>query len=65
MRRQYFLFDPEYTPLNHGSYGAFPTVSRDHQRNLQDRIEARDQIPFYASPFQNSYSNLALLLHRF
>jgi hercynylcysteine S-oxide lyase len=45
MRRQHFLFDPEYTPLNHGSYGAFPTVLRDHQRNLQDRIEARSD-PF-------------------
>jgi hypothetical protein len=41
MREKHFAFDPRYTPLNHGSYGAFPTRVRDHQRALQDRIEAR------------------------
>ena len=40
MRQKHFAFDPRYTPLNHGSYGAFPTRVRDHQRALQDRIEA-------------------------
>ena len=41
MRSQHFTFDPAYTPLNHGSYGAFPVVIRDYQRALQDRVEAR------------------------
>ena len=41
MRNQHFAFDPAYTPLNHGSYGAFPVAIRDYQRALQDRIEAR------------------------
>ena len=41
MRDQHFAFDPAYTPLNHGSYGAFPIAIRDYQRALQDRAEAR------------------------
>lgn len=40
-RDEHFAFDPAYTPLNHGSYGAFPIAIRDHQRKLQDSIEAR------------------------
>lgn len=45
IREKYFAFDPEYTPLNHGSYGAFPTTIRGYQRALQDKIEARSD-PF-------------------
>ncbi len=45
MREKHFAFDPAYTPLNHGSYGAFPTTIREYQRNLQDGIEARSD-PF-------------------
>lgn len=45
MREKHFAFDPAYTPLNHGSYGAFPTAIREYQRNLQDGIEARSD-PF-------------------
>ena len=41
MRREHFLFDPRYTPLNHGSYGSFPRLVRDYQREVQDSIEAR------------------------
>lgn len=41
IRRESFSFDPAYTPLNHGSYGTFPVAVRDHQRALQDCIEAR------------------------
>lgn len=41
IRSQHFLFDPSYTPLNHGSYGTFPIAVREYQRTLQDRIEAR------------------------
>lgn len=35
-----FLFDAAYTPLNHGSYGAFPRAIRGRQRDLQDLTEA-------------------------
>ena len=45
MRREHFTFHPNYTPLNNGSYGAFPAAVRDYQRNLQDCIEARSD-PF-------------------
>ncbi len=41
MRREHFMFDSSYTPLNHGSYGAFPIAVRTHQRAMQDCIEAR------------------------
>lgn len=41
LRREHFSFHPPYTPLNHGSYGAFPIAIRDHQRALQDCTEAR------------------------
>lgn len=40
-RKTHFAFDPVYTPLNHGSYGALPIAVRDYQRSLQDRIEAK------------------------
>ncbi|PNS19942.1 hypothetical protein CAC42_7909 [Sphaceloma murrayae] len=45
LRAAQFLFSPSYTPLNHGSHGAFPLVVRSHQRALQDAIEARSD-PF-------------------
>src|SRR5438045_4278864 len=41
MRSNHFLYDKAYTPLNHGSYGAFPAAVRDYRIRLQDRIEAR------------------------
>ena len=41
LRSEQFNFDPAYIPLNHGSYGAFPSAVRDYQRDLQDRVEAR------------------------
>ena len=45
LREKAFLFDPAYTPLNHGSYGAFPKPVRAKQRGLQDLTEARSD-PF-------------------
>ena len=44
-RREHFVFDANYIPLNHGSYGAFPVQVRNHHRRLQDSIEARSD-PF-------------------
>lgn len=42
MRNRHFpCFDKTYIPLNHGSFGAFPTAVRDRQRELQDQTEAR------------------------
>ena len=41
MRASHFIYDEAYTPLNHGSYGAFPAAVRDYRIQLQDQIEAR------------------------
>ncbi|KAI1078047.1 PLP-dependent transferase [Whalleya microplaca] len=41
MRRAHFNFAPSYTPLNHGSFGAFPSRVRDYQQELQRKTEAR------------------------
>src|SRR3984957_4655753 len=41
MRSNHFIYDKAYTPLNHGSYGAFPAAVRDYRIRLQDQIEAR------------------------
>lgn len=41
MRHKYFSFDKVYTPLNHGSFGAFPTVVRNQQQEFQRLIDAR------------------------
>ena len=41
MREAHFSFAPSYVPLNHGSFGTFPKVVKDRQRELQDLTEAR------------------------
>ncbi|CAJ2505305.1 Uu.00g126990.m01.CDS01 [Anthostomella pinea] len=41
MRDAHFDFAPSYTPLNHGSFGAYPTTVRDYQQSLQRETEAR------------------------
>ena len=41
MRQAHFNFAPSYTPLNHGSFGTFPSSVRDRQRTLRDETEAR------------------------
>jgi hypothetical protein len=38
MRSNHFV---SHTPLNHGSYGAFPATVRDYRTLLQDQIEAQ------------------------
>ena len=40
LREQHFLFEKDYVPLNHGSFGAFPRCVRDRMRELADRCEA-------------------------
>ncbi|KAI1499500.1 aminotransferase family protein-like protein [Biscogniauxia marginata] len=41
MREAHFSFASSYTPLNHGSFGASPSVVRDYQHKLQRETEAR------------------------
>lgn len=39
--RSHFLYHSSYTPLNHGSFGTYPTSVRDRLRQVQDLVEAR------------------------
>ncbi|KAI1416571.1 aminotransferase family protein-like protein [Hypoxylon sp. FL1857] len=41
MRQAHFSFASSYTPLNHGSFGAFPSCVRSYQRELQRETEAK------------------------
>ncbi|OTB14467.1 hypothetical protein K445DRAFT_318866 [Daldinia sp. EC12] len=41
MRQAHFNFAPSYTPLNHGSFGSFPSCVREHQRRLQRETEEK------------------------
>ncbi|CAG8961717.1 hypothetical protein HYFRA_00006257 [Hymenoscyphus fraxineus] len=39
-----FSFDPEYTNINHGSFGAFPEPIRDIRRQYMDAVELSPDI---------------------
>lgn len=41
MRQAHFNFASSYTPLNHGSFGAFPSCVREYQQKLQRETEAK------------------------
>ena len=41
MRKAHFLLAPEYTPLNHGSFGTYPRAVQSRFRECQDLSEAR------------------------
>ena len=41
MRDAHFLFAPEYTPLNHGSFGTYPKAVQKCFHGFQSRSEAR------------------------
>lgn len=58
MRKAHFSFGPHYTPLNHGSYGAYPvSVRRAHEAARTAMDEAPD--PFIALEYHDR-----LLPHR-
>ncbi|KAL9611768.1 MAG: hypothetical protein Q9167_003618 [Letrouitia subvulpina] len=51
LMRSHFLFHSSYTPLNHGSFGAYPASVRDRLRQVQDLVEARPDLFFrYSFP---------------
>lgn len=39
MREAHFAFSPDYTPVNHGSYGAYPIPVRDAHTTLRAEVE--------------------------
>lgn len=41
MREAHFLFDPEYTPLNHGSFGMYPRAVQTRLHEIQAMFESR------------------------
>jgi selenocysteine lyase/cysteine desulfurase len=41
MRKAYFPFSPSYTPLNHGSFGAYPSPVQETQNHYQKLAHER------------------------
>ena len=41
MREDHFQFAPSFTPLNHGSYGAYPRMVQDQQHELARKCAER------------------------
>ena len=41
IRDAHFLFDPQYVPLNHGSFGTYPKSVRTKLREYQDLAESK------------------------
>jgi selenocysteine lyase/cysteine desulfurase len=44
MRKTHFQFFPTFTPVNHGSYGAFPRLVQDQQTALQRQAAERPDV---------------------
>jgi len=44
MRKTHFQFSPTFTPVNHGSYGAFPRLVQDRQNALQRQAAERPDV---------------------
>ncbi|KAI1420959.1 aminotransferase family protein-like protein [Xylaria sp. FL1777] len=40
MREAHFAFSPDYTPINHGSYGTYPSSVREAHAALRAEVEA-------------------------
>lgn len=65
MLHDHFNFDKDYTPLNHDSFGVFPTAVRDRQQELQRLTDAQpDTFLRYTYPelLEESRTALAPLL---
>lgn len=61
MRKTYFNFDPDYTPLNHGSFGTYPTSVGQRLHVCQRAAEARpDEYIRYEIPFELDRSRKAI-----
>ncbi|KAI8092948.1 pyridoxal phosphate-dependent transferase [Halteromyces radiatus] len=64
--RKDFLLDPNYTPLNHGSYGCYPRVVqkvlREHQEKVELFPDRRLRYDMYPE-LRKSRELLATLLH--
>ncbi|MCJ1462494.1 hypothetical protein MMC07_001096 [Pseudocyphellaria aurata] len=61
MRRIYFGFDPEHTPLNHGSFGTYPAPVRQRLHACQRAAEARpDEFIRYEGPRELNRSREAI-----
>jgi selenocysteine lyase/cysteine desulfurase len=41
MRKAYFPFSPTYTPINHGSFGAYPSPVQETQNQYQKLVHER------------------------
>ena len=66
LRKEHFLFEDDYVPLNHGSFGAFPRPVGDKMSELAARCEAKpDTYIRYEFPvlLEESRSAVAELLH--
>lgn len=64
--RKLFLFDPEYHPTNHGSYGAIPAEISSQQKLLQSRMESNPDLWMKCdvqSMMENALQHVAPLLN--
>lgn len=61
MRKTFFNFDPDYTPLNHGAFGTYPTPVGQRLQACQRAAEARpDEFLRYDNPVELDRSRKAI-----
>ncbi|KAJ6008410.1 hypothetical protein N7540_012386 [Penicillium herquei] len=63
---KHWRFDPSYTNLNHGSFGAFPTIVREKQHAIHDLVDNRPD-PYIrvaqAKLFDQAREEVAAIIH--